>query len=173
MLYTGWGLSLPAVIFPTKKQAPLLKIKVPARIQRDLTMDRRLFAVCATATLLILAFLDSTFAGTKNKPGTGKRALVIKSRVSASTRSSIPKHDARTAQKCIPCATELARNTKGHSVARSTKKAKSLPCHPKNYIDPKIAVNYNAALRDIKRAGIKPQVTSAWRSSENQEQLYR
>lgn len=137
-------------------------------------MDRRLVAVCTTATLLILAFVDSSVAGTKNKPPAAKQPVVIRSRASAGTRSSTPKTlGARTAHKCVPCAAEIARNTKGHSVGRNAKKAKSLPCHPKNYIDPKIAVNYNGALRDMNRAGIKPQVTSAWRSSENQEKLYR
>ena len=137
-------------------------------------MDRRLVAVCTTATLLILALVDSSVAGTRNKPTQGKLPMVIRSRASASTRSSTTKTPgARTAHKCVPCAAEIARNTRGHSTGRNAKKAKSFPCHPKNYIDPKIAVNYNAALRDMHRAGIKPQVTSAWRSSENQEELYR
>jgi len=48
-----------------------------------------------------------------------------------------------------------------------------LPCHPKNYVDPKVARRYNAALRDMKRAGIKPKITSVWRSSDNQAQLRR
>ena len=53
------------------------------------------------------------------------------------------------------------------------KTGKQLPCHPKNYIDPKIEPNYKAALHEMKRAGIKPQITSMWRSSENQAQLHR
>ena len=136
-------------------------------------MDRRLVAVCTTATLLILAILDSAVAATRTKPTTGKRPGAIRARASAGTRPRTPKTPAAQTHKCVPCATELARNSKGHSIGRNARKAKSLPCHPKNYIDPKIAVNYNSALRDMKHAGIKPQVTSAWRSSENQEQLYR
>src|SRR6185503_11275745 len=55
------------------------------------------------------------------------------------------------------------------------KRAKSLkdsPCHAKGYVDPKIAGKLNAAMRDMKRAGIKPKVTSAWRSSDKQAALH-
>jgi LAS superfamily LD-carboxypeptidase LdcB len=137
-------------------------------------MDRRLVAVCTTATLLILALHVPSVAGTKSKPATEKRPAVIRSRVLAGTGSSSAKtRGAGTAHKCVSCAAKLARNTKGRSVGRNAKNAKSVACRPKNYIDPKIARNYNSALRDMKRAGIKPQVTSLWRSSENQEKLYR
>ena len=47
------------------------------------------------------------------------------------------------------------------------------PCHPKGYIDPKVARKYNAAIREMKREGIKPQVTSAWRSSAHQASLHK
>jgi LAS superfamily LD-carboxypeptidase LdcB len=137
-------------------------------------MDRRLVAVLTTATLLILALVDSAVAGTRAKLTTGMHPMVIKSLTSTATRSRTQKSPAvRIPHKCVSCAAELSRNSKGHSIGRTARKVKSLPCHPKNYIDPKIAVNYNAALRDMKHAGIRPQVTSVWRSSENQEQLYR
>ena len=58
-------------------------------------------------------------------------------------------------------------------VPRRVKSAQAVPCHSKGYLDPKIARNYNAAMRDIKRAGIRPKVTSAWRSTEHQAQLHR
>jgi hypothetical protein len=47
------------------------------------------------------------------------------------------------------------------------------PCHAKGYVDPKVAKNFNAAMRDLNRQGIRPKVTSAWRSSEKQASLYR
>jgi hypothetical protein len=50
--------------------------------------------------------------------------------------------------------------------------AKKVPCHPQGYVDPKIAKNYQKAIRDLHRAGIKPQVTSAWRSSQEQAKLH-
>lgn len=73
----------------------------------------------------------------------------------------------------MPCAAELAKNRKGRRTKKSANTAETLPCHPKDYVDPKIARSYQAALRDMKRAGIKPRVTSVWRSSENQAQLHR
>lgn len=47
------------------------------------------------------------------------------------------------------------------------------PCHPATYVDPKIAGKYQTALRDMRRAGVQPKVTSTWRSSEKQAELYR
>ncbi|HEX5734283.1 MAG TPA: D-alanyl-D-alanine carboxypeptidase family protein [Blastocatellia bacterium] len=46
-------------------------------------------------------------------------------------------------------------------------------CHPKGYVDPAIARNYNGAMRDLRRAGIEPKVTSTWRSSAHQARLHR
>ena len=74
---------------------------------------------------------------------------------------------------CASCATETARKTAKGSSKRKTRLAKSTSCHPKTYVDPKIARSYTAAMRDMKRAGIKPRVTSAWRSSETQARLHR
>lgn len=54
-----------------------------------------------------------------------------------------------------------------------TAKKKPQPCHPKSYVDPKISKNYNQAMRDMKRAGIAPKVTSAWRSSTHQASLHK
>lgn len=136
-------------------------------------MDRRLTAVFTTVMLSILALVDAA-ANTSNKPTHEKRPAAISSRASSSTRSResrIPA--ARGARRCAPCAGALAKNRRGRSIQKSVKIAKNLPCHPKNYINPKLARSYNAALRDMKRAGIKPQVTSLWRSSENQAQLHR
>ena len=53
------------------------------------------------------------------------------------------------------------------------KAGKKPPCHPRNYVDPKIAAKYNAAMRDLKRSGVQPKITSAWRSSEKQAALYK
>jgi D-alanyl-D-alanine carboxypeptidase len=68
---------------------------------------------------------------------------------------------------CGACAKPAKAN-----VRNGAKTAKATPCHPKGYVDPKIAKNFNAAMRDMKRAGIKPQVTSIWRSSEDQARLH-
>ena len=137
-------------------------------------MNRRLLAVCSTAALLILAPIDSSAAGTKTRTTKATKPEVTRPRASTRNISSTSKRTGvPTTQKCATCPTEIAWNKKGHTVVRNAKNTKSLPCHPKNYVDPKIAVKYKAALRDMNRAGIKPQVTSTWRSSERQEELYR
>ena len=137
-------------------------------------MDRRLVAVYTTATLLILALVDSSVAATKKRSTSGARPTVLTSQTPASNRSKTRgSHAARTANECLTCAPAMGRNSKSHWIAKNAKRSKTLPCHPKTYINPKIAVKYKAALRDMRRAGIKPQVTSLWRSSEKQEKLYR
>ena len=73
-------------------------------------------------------------------------------------------------------ASRPARNKGCGPCEGKTGRAKSVddsPCHAKRYVDPKIAKNFNRALRDLNRAGIRPKVTSAWRSSEKQASLHR
>jgi hypothetical protein len=50
---------------------------------------------------------------------------------------------------------------------------KATPCKAPGYIDPAVRKNYNAALRDLRRSGIKPAVTSTWRSTDHQAKLHR
>ena len=87
--------------------------------------------------------------------------------VAAKTRSKSASANNSRAE-CRQCA-----NNKPTGKARRVKSAQAVPCHPKGYVDPKIVKNYNAAMRDIKRAGVQPKVTSTWRSSEKQAQLHR
>jgi hypothetical protein len=51
--------------------------------------------------------------------------------------------------------------------------AANAPCHSKNYLDPKVVAHYKTAVREMKRQGIKPKVTSLFRSSEYQAQLHK
>ncbi|MGA9767557.1 MAG: D-alanyl-D-alanine carboxypeptidase family protein [Blastocatellia bacterium] len=86
---------------------------------------------------------------------------------------------------CVVFATETAaRERHGKRVVSSgtgctecgskTKKSfKDVPCHSKNYVDPKVAKKFKTAVRDMKRAGISPTVTSAWRSTDKQAALFR
>jgi hypothetical protein len=53
------------------------------------------------------------------------------------------------------------------------KNGRKAPCHPPDYIDPKVVGKYSSAMRDLKRLGVQPKITSAWRSSEKQAALYR
>lgn len=133
-------------------------------------MDRRLVAVCTTVTLSLLVFVDAAAARPSNK----STAAAVSSLARKHPRLLESKTSrARRARSCASCASELARNRKGRVLTKRGKSAKRLPCHPRDYVDPRIAKNYKAALRDMKRAGIKPQITSVWRSSENQAQLRR
>lgn len=137
-------------------------------------MGRRSVAVCTTVALSILALVDASSARTSNKSTPQKRQAATTLRSSTSTGSRKSKTPADPGvRSCTPCGEELARSRKGGALKKAAKTARKPPCHPKNYIDPKIALSYNAALRDMKRAGIKPELTSAWRSSEDQAQLHR
>src|SRR5262249_25942200 len=101
-------------------------------------MDKRLVAVWTTATLLLLALAHS---------GNARTFLKTTAKKPVATRSS---------RDCVRCNTQKSK-------VRSTKKravtARKLPCHPKDYVDPKIARNYKSALLDMKRARIKPEIT--------------
>jgi D-alanyl-D-alanine carboxypeptidase len=83
---------------------------------------------------------------------------------------------------CIALATESSAGTRnnrgcfqcaGGAKRKSTKSFEDAPCHSKKYVNPKVAKNFKTAVRDLKRSGISPHVTSAWRSTEKQSALYR
>lgn len=62
---------------------------------------------------------------------------------------------------------------KSSKSTKNRKKTVSVPCHPRGYVDPAIQKNLNSAFRDMRRAGIRPAVTSTWRSSAKQASLHR
>ncbi len=76
----------------------------------------------------------------------------------------------RQGQGCSQCAVQVAARKNSRAARRSVKPAS---CYPKGYVDPAIARNYNGAMRDLRRAGIEPKVTSTWRSSAYQASLHR
>jgi len=122
--------------------------------------------------LLLLTISLSSAADTTRKPVATERSAVTTNK----TRSGAISHTPKTGsvrEPCAPCAAERALNKKGRRAKKGATTTTNAPCHPKDYVDPKIARNYKAALRDMKRAGIKPRVTSVWRSSESQAQLHR
>jgi len=112
-------------------------------------MFRLSIGVC-TIALSLLAFVNPSAALPSKKAAQQKRTATAAARKSAN---------------CVPCA-ELARSRK------SSKAATNGPCHSKNYVDPSVALNYKTAMRDMRREGIKPKVTSTWRSSDVQRQLH-
>ena len=138
-------------------------------------MDRRFVTVCTTGVLSLLTLAHSSAASTPRKSTLKNQPAALTAlRAPASIRSpDTITPGVRGTTACAPCAAELAQKSKVHATKKGAKAAKSLPCHPKDYLDPKIASNYKAALRDMKRAGIKPHITSVWRSSENQAELHR
>jgi hypothetical protein len=50
---------------------------------------------------------------------------------------------------------------------------RAVACHPANYLDPTVRSNYQSALRDLRRSGVRPKVTSMWRSTSHQASLHR
>src|ERR1044071_9503950 len=76
-------------------------------------------------------------------------------------RGRLAKRSVNSNTKCVNCA------------SRTKKSFKDVPCHSKSYVDPKVAKKLKTAVRDMKRAGISPTVTSAWRSTDKQAALYR
>jgi hypothetical protein len=133
-------------------------------------MDRRCVSVWATLVVLLLTASNTDAATAARKPGLNKGSAATTKRRALRARSRA--EIARASKSCAPCAAQLARKKRARTT-RSTRNAKSLPCHSKGYVDPKIAGKYSAAMRDMRRAGIKPKVTSAWRSSARQAQLHR
>src|SRR5262249_4223520 len=108
------------------------------------------------AVVVIIALFSFGFA-TQSAAASSKRGVAPAKRALAS--ASRP--------TCAPC-------EKGKKYGQnSARLAKTVPCHPKGYIDPKIAKSYQKAMRDLHHAGIKPQVTSVWRSSQEQAALHR
>jgi hypothetical protein len=51
--------------------------------------------------------------------------------------------------------------------------ARSSACHPRNYLDPGVRSKYHSAVRDLRRVGVRPKVTSMWRSTSHQASLHR
>lgn len=135
-------------------------------------MDRRRVSVSTMVVLLLLSLVNSITASTARKTGLNKR----QSATSRTTRARSPKSKsavARSTKGCAPCAAALARKRRGRANLKRASNTNDIPCHPRDYVDPKIAKNYKAAMRDLKRAGIRPRVTSVWRSSAKQAQLHR
>jgi LAS superfamily LD-carboxypeptidase LdcB len=112
--------------------------------------------------LWVIALLTASM--TISASGQSKRALTTRNKAKA-------RQHARQDRACSRCTVQqvAVRNN-----SRALKKsAKPATCHPKGYVNPAIARNYNGAMRDLRRAGIDPKVTSTWRSSADQARLHR
>jgi hypothetical protein len=70
--------------------------------------------------------------------------------------------------RCGSCSSPLKRPPR-----RTARRTVTPPCHPRGYLDPAVARRFRAAAAEMRRAGITPRVTSAWRSSAHQASLHR
>jgi LAS superfamily LD-carboxypeptidase LdcB len=113
-------------------------------------MVSRSLGVCTTIAVSLFAFANNCPARTSRKLALEKQSTNCASCNAKSSKSNSPR----------------AAKSNGRSTAGA-------PCHQKDYLDPKVAANYKSAVRDMKRAGIKPKVTSVWRSSDYQAQLHK
>jgi len=113
-------------------------------------MVRRSLGVCTTIALSFFAFANSCPARTSRKTAQQNQSAA-----------------------CSSCGANSAKSNTAHAPKKSAKTASNAPCHPKDYLDPKVAVNYKTAVRQMKREGIKPKVTSVWRSTDYQAQLHK
>lgn len=113
-------------------------------------MVRPSIGVCTTIALSFFAFVNSCPAQTAGKSGPQSKAAA-----------------------CSSCGPTASKSNAGSAAKKSAKTASKAPCHPKDYLDPKVAVNYKTAVRQMKREGIKPKVTSVWRSTDYQAQLHK
>jgi hypothetical protein len=113
-------------------------------------MVRRSLGVCTTIALSFFAFANSCPARTSRKSGQQKQPAT-----------------------CSPCKANATKTDKRRAQSKGATTTSNAPCHPKDYLDPKVAANYKSAVQEMKRAGIKPKVTSVWRSTDYQAKLHK
>ena len=92
------------------------------------------------------------------------------STVAKRSKASASPTKSRRCNECDKAATSKQAKRPSAKASRSNKQA---GCYPPKYVDPAISKNLNRAVRDLKRAGITPEITSTWRSSAHQAQLHR
>lgn len=102
-------------------------------------------------------------------PKKSKRGKPTPAKSSKASAAVLPKATAPRAD-CNRC--DNPQTAKKRVTRKNAKSQQKIACHPKGYVDPRVAKNYNKAMRDLKRAGITPTVTSTWRSSHDQARLH-
>jgi hypothetical protein len=141
-----------------------------------LNISSRRIASRAMLAIALFMIASGMAWGSTKESKLQQRSINIKSRYAPATSAkqrvnSTPRSAKAQAagSDCGPCGKRAKAKT---NLKGGAKWAKATPCHPRGYVDPKIAKKFNTAMRDLKRAGIKPQVTSIWRSSEDQARLH-
>jgi hypothetical protein len=127
-------------------------------------------SVCPVVTIATLSCLMLCVVAEASSPaGTSSSTNARRTKTSANHG---PAAKGALAATCTPCGGS-APSVRGGGRSKGKHLAKSLPCHPAGYVDPTVRKDVNLAVRDMKRAGITPKITSAWRSSTDQEQMYK
>jgi hypothetical protein len=121
---------------------------------------RRYFALFIAGVSLLVLFEGSLVAGA---------SPVTRRERSRSISPSSRGKTVRPTPGCSSCSGATAA-TRGKSAL--SRRAKNATCHPKGYVDPHISKNFSAAMVSMRRSGITPKITSAWRSSEDQARLH-
>ena len=127
---------------------------------------RRYSALLIAFVLLLVLLEGGLVAGASPVTRSGR---------SRSTSSSTRGTTLGSTSGCSPCsATTISRGKSAVSRRTSavSRRTSYAPCHPKGYVDPHISQNFSAAMMSMKRSGIAPKVTSAWRSREDQARLH-
>ena len=91
-----------------------------------------------------------------------KPARTARARPKTRLRSSASACSACTQAKAAP---RRRKNTRANTT--------TAPCYSGGYVDPTVARQLNSALYEMRRAGLRPTITSAWRSSAYQADLHR
>jgi LAS superfamily LD-carboxypeptidase LdcB len=127
------------------------------------------WVVVFVSGLMTIVALSSSLKA-EAAPHNSKPQKTVGAKSGRASAAVLPK--ASTARpSCGQC--DRAQQAKKVAIKKSAKSRQKTACHPKGYVDPKIARNYNRAMRELKQAGIKPTVTSAWRSSDHQASLHK
>lgn len=113
-------------------------------------MVRRSLGVCTTLALSLYAFTNYCPARTSRKSTQEKQSAT-----------------------CSSCEARSSKPNAAHAPKKNAKTTAKSACHQKDYLDPKVAAHYKTAVTEMKRQGIKPKVTSVWRSTDYQAQLHK
>jgi D-alanyl-D-alanine carboxypeptidase-like protein len=122
-------------------------------------------SIAASALILFLSL--QTTAVTKNR---GRSTLKYNKspRIVGAGSQVVP-----TSVACAACDAQQPVRAIRRGGNRSSHSSVRTVCPRKGYVDPAVANNLSRAIHDMHRAGIRPRITSAWRSSAHQAALHR
>ncbi len=99
--------------------------------------------------------------------------LAQSSKASGVAKRSKASASSTRSRRCNECETAGASKQTKKLSNKASRSSKQTSCYPPKYVDPAISKNLNKAVSDLKRAGIKPEITSTWRSSAHQARLHK